>query len=155
MIFTAEKIKEAIKSKEIIIDPFNESYLKSGSYTFTLGNKFRKLKPVEFIDSRTKGLDFEEFEIGKNGYLIKPGEFIICHTNENLKIGDNVACFLSMKGLIAQAGLDALQCEIFCEPGSEGGWDGKLMLETHNKGPYPIQLFSGIKIIKGIFIRLN
>ena len=56
--------------------------------------------------------------------------------------------------MIAQAGLDALQCEIFCEPGSEGGWNGKLMLETSNRGPYPVKIFPGIKIIKGTFIQL-
>ena len=51
-------------------------------------------------------------------------------------------------------GLDALNGEIFCEPGSEGGWDGKLMLETTNKGPYPVKLFPGITIVKAVFIRV-
>lgn len=154
MILNKEKIKEAVKSKEIIIDPFDDDLLKSASYTFLLGNKMRKLKPVEFIDSRTKIQEFEEFEMGKDGYLLKPGEFIICHTKERLKLSDTIACFLSMKGSPAQIGLDALTCEMFCEPGSEGGWEGKLMLETTNNGPYPIKLFLGIKIIKGIFVQL-
>ena len=51
MILSREKIIKAIQSKEIIIDPFDESSFKNASYTFTLGGKFRKLKPVEFIDS--------------------------------------------------------------------------------------------------------
>ena len=52
MILTSEKIKEAIKSGEIVIDPFDENFLKPASYTFTLGNKYRKLKSTKFKDSR-------------------------------------------------------------------------------------------------------
>lgn len=154
MILSAEKIKEAVANKEIQIQPFDEGQLKTGSYTFTLGNRFRKLKKKEFIDSRVKENEFDEFAIGEKGYLLQPGEFIICHTNETLKLGDNISCFLTMRGARAQAGIDALQCEIFCEPGSEGGWNGKLMLETSNRGPYPIKLFPGIQIVKVVFVKL-
>lgn len=155
MILSSQEIKKAVESGEIFIKPFNESLLKAGSYSFTLGNKFKKLKKVEFIDSRVKEQEFEEFEISKSGYLLQPGEFIICQTNEEFKLGVNLGCFLSMRGARAQTGLDALQCEIFCEPGSEGGWDGKLMLETSNRGQYPIKLFPGIVIVKAVFIKMS
>ena len=154
MILSAEQIKEAVGRKDIQINPFDEAMLKSGSYTFTLGNKFRKLRQQKFIDSRNKQTEFEEFEIGEEGYLLSPGEFIICHTAETLKLPKDICCFLTMRGAKAQIGIDALQGEIFCEPGSEGGWGGKLMLETSNRGPYPIKLYSGIPIIKAIFIKL-
>lgn len=155
MLLTSEEIKRAVELREIIINPFNEGLLKASSYSFTLGNSFKKLKPIEFIDSRVKEQQFEIYEIGNDGYLLQPGEFIICHTNEQFMLSKNIACFLSMRGARAQTGLDALQCEIFCEPGSEGGWDGKLMLETSNKGPYPIKLFPDIIIIKGVFFKIN
>lgn len=154
MILTADQIKKAVSDKEIIIDPFNEGNLKSASYSFTLGNKFKKLKKVDFIDSKVKEQEFGEFEINEDGYLLRPGEFIICHTTETLKLGKNIACFLTMRGAKAQMGLDVLSGEIYCEPGSEGGWNGKLMLETTNKGPYPIKLFPGITIIKAIFMKV-
>jgi dCTP deaminase len=152
MILSAQEIKDGISAGLIEIGTFDEKMLKKGSYTFTLGNKFRKLKKVDVIDSRNKENEFEEFEIGKDGHLLQPGEFIICHTSETLRLSDNICCFLTMRGARAQAGIDALQCEIFCEPGSEGGWGGKLMLETSNRGPYPIKLFSGIPIIKAVFV---
>jgi len=154
MLLSGEQIKRTVDSGEILITPFDESFLKGASYAFTLGGKLKKLKQTKYIDTRNKNHDFEEFEIGEDGYLLQPGEFVICHTKEKLRLGPNIACFLSMKGSQAQAGLDALQCEIFCEPGSEGGWDGKLMLETSNRGPYPVKLFPGVKIVKGIFVRI-
>lgn len=154
MILTAEQIKKAVTDGDIRIEPFTEEHLKPASYSFTLGNKYKKLKKVEFVDSKVKQQEFEEFELGEDGYLLQPGEFIICHTAETLKLGKSIACFLTMRGAKAQMGLDALGGEIFCEPGSEGGWDGKLMLETVNRGPYPIKLFPGITIIKAIFMKV-
>ncbi|OGZ69224.1 MAG: hypothetical protein A3D44_00865 [Candidatus Staskawiczbacteria bacterium RIFCSPHIGHO2_02_FULL_42_22] len=154
MILTNEEIKEAIVNGEMAIDPFDEENLKPASYSFTLGNKFKKLKKVEFLDSRIKEQEFEEFELNEDGYFLQPGEFIICHTAETLKLGKNIACFLTMRGAKAQMGIDALSGEIFCEPGSGGGWDGKLMLETTNKGPLPVKLFPGITIIKAVFMKV-
>jgi deoxycytidine triphosphate deaminase len=154
MFLSAEKITEAVKKGEITISPFDEKMLKKGSYTFTLGNTFRKLKQVEFIDSRSKELEFDEFTMGEEGYLLRSGEFIICHTAETLRLSDSIACILTMRGAAAQKGIDALQCEIYCEPGSEGGWDGKLMLETGNRGPCSVKLFAGIPIIKAVFVRM-
>ncbi len=153
-MLTAQEIKKAVANGEIIVDPFDEANLKPASYSFTLGNKFKKLKKKEFLDSKVKEQEFEEFELGEDGYLLQPGEFIICHTAETLKLAKNIACFLAMRGAKGQMGLDALGGEIFCEPGSEGGWDGKLMLEMTNKGPYPIKLFSGVTIVKAIFFRM-
>ncbi|MBX4198237.1 hypothetical protein KW782_02780 [Candidatus Parcubacteria bacterium] len=149
------RTQELITSGEIVIEPFNEKMFKPGSYSFTLGNKYKKLKPVSVIDSRVKEQEFEEAEIGPDGYELKPGEFIICHTAETLRLGQNTGCFLTMRGARAQTGLDFLHCEIFCEPGSAGGWDGKLMLETTNRGPYPIKLFPGITVIKAIFVTIE
>jgi len=148
----SSKIKELIASGDIAITPFNEKMLKLGSYSFTLGNKLKRLTSVPFIDSRVPEQQFEEFEISPDGYVIQPGEFIICHTAETLTLSTDVGCFLSMRGAKAQLGLDFLHNEIFCEPGSTGGWGGRLMLETTNRGPYPIKIFPGITCIKAIFI---
>lgn len=155
MILSTEQIKELVANGEIIIKPFDEKNLKAASYSFTLGNKFRKLKIKDFLDSTIKEQEFEEFEMGDGGYLLKPGEFIICHTAETLKLGKNTACFLTMRGAKAQMGLDALNGEIYCEPESEGGWEGKLMLEMVNKGPMPIKLIPGVTIVKAIFINIG
>ncbi|MEK7124571.1 MAG: hypothetical protein AAB877_02725 [Patescibacteria group bacterium] len=140
---------------EITINPFDEKLLKAASYTFSLGKGFRKLRSTDVIDTQEKHSDFEEFEMDPEGYLLKPGEFIICHTQEILRLPDTIGCFLTMRGYLAQIGIDALQCEIFCEPGSHGGWDGKLMLETSNRGSYPVRLVPGIKVVKAIFLRLQ
>src|SRR3989344_2863270 len=97
MMLSGDQIKKAVGLGEILIDQFDEGLLKGASYTFTLGNKLRKLKSVEYVDTSDKDHDFEEFEIGEEGYLLQPGEFVICHTKEKLKLNQNICCFLSMK----------------------------------------------------------
>lgn len=150
MILSAIEIKKFIASGEIIITPFDEGFLKNASYTFTLGNTLRKLKQKEYIDASLGTPEVDEFTIDKNGYLLQPGEFIIAQTQERLKLGNAIACMLSMRGSIIQTGLDALQTDTFCEP----GFDGQLSLRTINNGPLPIKILPGVGIVKGIFIRV-
>ena len=154
MMLSREKITKFVGTGEIAIAPFNEDMLKDASYTFTLGKGLKKLKETQFIDSRLDKQIFEDFDIGDDGYLMQPGEFLIAHTEEVLRLNKGFACILSVRGSRGQMGLDALGSELFCEPNSEGGWNGQLMLEMMNRGPYPIKLFPGIKIVKGIFFHL-
>src|SRR3989344_8946462 len=154
MVLSATEIKKCVALGEIFIDPLDESSLKAASYTLALGARLRKLKAAPFIDTRLGAPEFEEVAMGEDGYTLAPGEFVICHTEEAFKLGEGYACFLSVRGSKAQMGLDALQSEIFCEPGSEGGWKGKLALETSKRGQYPIRIFPGIRIVKGIFMKV-
>jgi deoxycytidine triphosphate deaminase len=158
MILSRDQIKKYIEAGEILISPFNEDLLKAASYTFTLGNKLKRLKAKEFIDSRQDGQEFEEVGIGPDGYLLQPGEFVVCQTAENFKLGRTVACLLSVRGSRAEMGLDFLQSELFCEPEPDSHKSpegGKLMLRTTNRGPYPVKLFPGIKTVKGIFFEVK
>lgn len=155
MVLSQEQIMAAILTGDIRIYPFDINLLKKASYTFTIGGKLRKLKANGHIDSRAAMHEFDEFEIGQSGYILQPHEFVICHTRETLQLSDQVCCFLTMRGARAQIGIDSLQGEIFCEPGSTGGWNGQLMLETTNNGPHPVRLFTGVAIVKAVFFRLD
>jgi deoxycytidine triphosphate deaminase len=150
-ILSATEIRQAISDGEIVIDPFNELNLKPASYVFTLGDRYRR-HSRETIDTRVKPSQFREFKLGQGGTTFGRGDFIIGHTQEILRLNKNMACFLSMRGACAQMGIDALRGEIFCEPGSEGGWEGKLMLEMMFSSL--IGLHPQIPIVKGIFFRV-
>jgi deoxycytidine triphosphate deaminase len=154
MILRAEEIKKAINEGGIQINPFDENQLKNASYTFTLGSQYEKIKKVDFVDSREES-EFEYFDIGEEGLILRSGDFAVLQTNESLKLSNNFACFLSMRGKRSQQGLDALSSAIFCEPGSEGGFGGPLSLEVVYHGEYPIKLFSGIKIVKAVFFKVS
>ena len=152
-ILSASEIKKAVADGEIVIDPFDETNLKPASYTFTLGECVRTVEPVRsvVIDSRAEP-KFREFKIEEDGHVFGPSAFAVFQTKEKLQLGENIACFLSMRGKCVQIGIDALRSEIFCEPGSKGGWDGRLMLET-SFGAL-VRLFPGIPIVKAVFFRV-
>jgi deoxycytidine triphosphate deaminase len=121
-ILSAFEITKAVENGEIFIEPFDDANLRSASYVFTLGANYRKLK-TRILDAASRP-EFDEFSMSRDdGYIMSVGEFIICRTREKLRLGKNIACWLTMRGTVAQNGIDALGGEIFCEPGSEGGWD--------------------------------
>ena len=135
---------------DITIEPFNLENLKPGSYTFTLGSRLRKLKAKEYIDTRTKKQEYEEIDLGENGYLLDPGEFIVGFTQEKIVLGKNIACLLTARGSRAQSGLSVLHSDLFIEPESNGA----MALAISNVSNMPIRLLPGIKIVKGIFFNL-
>ncbi|HVM73735.1 MAG TPA: hypothetical protein VMU13_02570 [Candidatus Paceibacterota bacterium] len=150
MILSQGKILEALKNGALSIIPFIEGNLKEASYTFTLGNKLRKLKTAKELDSRNDP-DFEEIELTSKGYLLQPQDHILGTTTEHLSLRGNFACILSTRATIAQLGLDVSQGSIYCEPDT----DNPLTLEISNSSTIPVRLFPGIKIVKGIFVTIQ
>lgn len=149
MILTAPQLKKLITNGKISITDFNEKNLKGVGYTFTLSTRVKTLKKKKFLDSR-EDPEFVEKEIGDKGYEMKPGDFAVFYTKEKVTLNGKFACLLSTRATIAQMGLDTCQGSILCEPDT----DNPFALEITNRGPLPIQLFAGTKIVKGIFIKL-
>ncbi|MDO8590194.1 MAG: hypothetical protein Q7R69_02885 [bacterium] len=151
MVISEDKIRRAIEEKEISIQPFNGSLLKDVSYTFTLSNKFCLPKvTTEFIDARDS-IEFEEKVMPDEGYLLRPGEFIVCYTKEKVTLNNKFVCLISTRASLAQMGLNVTQGSFLT--GSDT--DNIFALETSNNGNLPIKLFPGMKIAKGVFLRVD
>ena len=146
MFLSGNQIKKAITNGDFIMSPFEPKNLNGASYTFTLGNKAKKLKKEMAIDARDEP-EFEEFAIDEGGYEIKPGEFAVFYTREKINLKGKYVCLLSTRATIAQMGLDVTQGSFLCEPDT----DNPFALEITNKGPLPIRLYPGLKIVKGLF----
>lgn len=123
MVLSQKTIKQYIEDGKIKIEPFDLSNLKEASYTFLL----------------------------QDGLTLNPGEFVIGVTKEKITLAEDVCCFLSTRGSVAQQGIDSLQSSNFVEPMS----DNHLKLEIKNNSEYPITLEAGTKIVKGIFVRVE
>lgn len=150
MILSGESIKNAIEKGELTVTPFEVKNLKEASYTFTLDSKLLLPKDVSSlkIDDIQKR---EEVVIGSEGFDLNPGDFVLGYTAEHLSLKKNFACFLSTRGSCAQAGLSVLLGSDFAEPDT----DNPQMLEIHNVSKSPIKLEKGMKIVKGIFVRID
>jgi dCTP deaminase len=149
MILSARAIEEKIHNGEIVITPFDPKNLKSSSYTFTLGKRLRKLKQEQELDLRVDPV-LEEIPFPEDGFVLRPGEFILAETAEKVSLNGKVACTLSTRATIAMAGVDVMQSSSYCEPDT----DNTFTLEISNAGSMPVRLFPGIKIVKGVFVLL-
>lgn len=120
MILSSKSIEEAIRNGLITIEPFDPANLKGASYTFSLQDEL----------------------------ILEPGDFIVGVSKEKITLTENICCFLSTRGSVAQIGVDALQSSMFVEPGS----NNQLKLEIKNNSKVSVTLASGTKIVKGIFL---
>lgn len=151
-MLSAKLIESLVREGQISIEPFNPEHLKAASYTFTLGPRIRVLKSGETLDLREKAEPYIEEMIGPEGYILNPGDFVMCESLESLKLGPNIGCKFYMRGQASRKGIDFVGNEGFCEPGSiGGGHEGRLALVTTNHGSNPVRLFVGVLAVKATF----
>ncbi len=151
MVLSDLDIQEALSQGSVIIEPFFKENLKSGSYTLSLGSVFYRLKQVPFLDMRESKQSFEEVVVSSDGFILNPGEFIICQTREKIRLAENISALLSTRGSKAQAGLHILLGSFFVEPGT----NNHIALELHNVSTMPMKLFPDVPVVKIIFSPLS
>lgn len=134
MILSQEKIKRSIEEGRIRIDPFDERHLKEASYTFHLGAVLKDGTPIP-----------------EEGYELQPGQFVVGLIQEKLELDTSVVCMLTVRGSCAQNGINALNSDLFVEP----GWSGQLSLAITNIHAIPVRLIPGMAIVKGIFMPIE
>ena len=150
MLLSGDLIQKAVGKGDLLIESFNEKNLKQASYTFTLSSKLLIPKAAALLKIGGKP-EHEEISIGSDGFVLNPGDFVLGYTAEHLALKNKYACFLSTRGSCAQAGLSILLGSDFAEPDT----DNPLVLEIHNVSNSPIKLEAGMKIVKGIFVRVK
>lgn len=136
LIVDAEEVKTFLK--DIDEEEFNESY-EEWKYTLHLGKEVyvstddlpRRLKPREF-------------------FTIRPGDFVLLITREQLEIPSNVMGFISMrfkykqKGLINVSGFHVDPC-----------YRGRLIFSAFNAGPKDIVLRENEPLFMIFFQAMN
>lgn len=95
-------------------------------------------------DSMEVDVDFAK------GIDIGPGQFLLAHTLEYLKLPDNVAAQIEGRSSFARLGLQVHMTANLVE----AGFDGCLTLEIMNNGPSTITLYPGMRIAQLRFYRL-
>ncbi len=131
-----------------MIDPFDPSYLKSGSYVFTLASIAWTLDHDQTIDVRSSQVQYDQVTIEDDGYVIEPGRFLLCATGERLTLSDRVSCIMDVRPVLAHVGLSVLLGSTFIEPGHQDSiWGVPLV----NLSPCPIRIYAGMNLVKLVF----
>jgi len=172
MILSDKKIKEYIKSKKIIVEPFDESLVGPASLDVRLGFKFRVFKNIniEAIDIKSYKEDIiyrsesKDFIIHHGMYsdliiakredvpiVIHPGEFILASVYEYIELPKNIAAQISGRSSIGRLGLFVHTSAGWIDP----GYAGHLTLEIYNVNKIPIKLYPLTKIAQIVFYELE
>jgi len=149
-------IKEHIEQGKIIIENFDMSHIDACSVDLRLGPNFRIFKHNEIphIDVK-KGVPEEYMETIQKGehesFIVHPGELILAHTIEYVKIPDNLVGTVDGRSSLGRIGLLVHSTANSIDP----GFEGQITLEISNIAKVPVLLWPGIKICRLTFTQLT
>lgn len=144
-ILSKSEIIKQVKSGNVSISGFNESFVGAGSVDFHLGREFRVFRQAKELFHVN-----EDMDVGKVTKLIKiddyltllPGQSVHGITKERLTLPANLCGWIQGKSSLARIGLLVHITANFIHPGT----DSKIVLEMTNAGPMPLAIHPGIAI---------
>lgn len=156
------QILESLKKEEIFIIPLMSLRDQRGSTSIDirLGTTFELYSPNQFGI-----LDFTENEsikkIAKSAQkinldfpepiAINPGQFILGHSMEYIKLPDTIVADLEGRSSFARLGIEIHMTAGFIDP----GFEGVLTFEIFNAGPSPVKLYPGVRVGQLRFTRVG
>ncbi|RDD52457.1 dCTP deaminase [Nanoarchaeota archaeon NZ13-N] len=172
MILSDKKIKEYIKSRKIVVEPFDESLVGPASLDVRLGFKFRVFKNinVEAIDIKSYKEDViyrsesKDYTIHHGTYsdliivkgenipiIVHPGEFVLASVYEYIELSRDIAAQINGRSSIGRLGLLVHTSAGWIDP----GYAGHLTLEIYNVNKVPVKLYPLTKIAQIVFYDLG
>lgn len=159
MILSDRDIRAAITSGKIAIDPQPNlaDQLGSCSIDFHLGKTFKIFNHSKYpyIDPRSPNLTSELMKditvAAGEAFIMRPGEFCLATTVENLKLSYDLLGRLEGRSSMGRIGIIVHSTAARFDP----GWDGTPVLELGNIGVLPVALYPGMKICSFTFEELS
>ncbi len=137
MILTGNEINKQHNAGIINIQPFNPEHVTTNSYDLRLGNTFLNYT-TDLIDPAQK-IPHEIFNVGKEGILMKPGQFLLGHSMETIG-SDNYVPIIHAKSGTARLGLFVHVTADLIDIGSHGQVTFQLLATL------PVKIYPGMKI---------
>ena len=164
MVLTDREIQAALECKQIVIDPTpGVDAFSSTSLDLTLSNFIRlwKVETVKGVEQTicpaSPGYKFNDFvksfsdgkEIGTDGYVIKPQEFLLGWTHENVELPtfSRLAARVEGKSSLARLGIGIH----ITAPTIHAGFKGQIQLEISNHGLFQVKLVPRMSVCQLIF----
>lgn len=126
--------------------------MQPASMDVHLGDRLLIFLDKEEIDPRKPQPDLTYMqELGPEGMLIMPNEFLLGTTYETIALSAAYSAEITGKSSLARLGLMVHSTAGFIDP----GFSGKVTLEIKNLNRNPIRLYPGMKIGQFKFFRLD
>ena len=137
MILSDRDIRVAVDYKEIEISPIpSDEAFQPSSIDLRLGEGF---------------LSIDGSKLAEKQFTVKPHEFLLASTLENVALSSGIVAKLEGKSSIGRKGIFVHVTAGYVDP----GWKGRLTLEIYNASSEPYVLKSGDKICQIRFMRLS
>lgn len=135
------------------VEPFDPACINSASIDLRLGNMIRVprwywqpiLWRLAYKFDLPRWTEPRVFDI----YLLKPGEFVLCHSLEVTTIPNDCLPVLFSKSTTSRIGLEHLHGGL-----GDCGFSGQWTWELQNTAPWPIELVAGKRLMQIILARL-
>ena len=143
MTIVDHQIRQLCREKGLI-EPFNPEQINPASYDVTLG-------PTLLRESQAAGQRWETVDIQNGIYSLAPGEFVLAHTAELIRVPNNMESVFNLKSSRGREGLDHLMAA-YIDP----GFVGSVTLELVNVNRYHrLPLEHGMRIGQLRFSKLD
>ena len=149
-----EDIKDAITSGSLVIEPFEDSFLRGAGLTLHLGPELLKPIPGKVVDVKNDIYpDYQAITMtDETPYPLQPGEFILGSTFQKVSVGSSLGFFIEGRSTLARLGLTIVQTAMLVYPGHK---DRRVTLELANHGPNAILLYPRMKIARVALFELK
>ena len=161
MVLSDTEIRAELDVERLKIDPYPEGRIGPSSVDLLLHPSLRILpSPEEMrglsidlpqIDVKTLLSHQPEHRLDKGSYRMKHGQLIIGRTLEVLELPTHLAGRIEGKSSLARLGLAVH----VTAPTIQAGFQGALVLEMYNVGPWTLELADGMQIAQVIFEHLG
>jgi len=153
MILSDRDIIKRIKAGSLLIDPFKEEHVQPSTVDLELCSKVRIFNNFELgvIDLRSREDPTREVEIGKKGFIIHPGEFLLGATKETFKIPLDLAAKIEGRSSLGRLGLIIHATAGYVDP----GFSGEITFEISNISRTPIRIYPGMRIAQICFFQMT
>lgn len=150
-ILSDGQISSWMESGEISIDPPPEdNQIQPASVDLRLGGQFIHIGKHngsfdETIISSRRGTGhpsiIEHVHHG-DGFVLRPGEFVLAHTQETVGLGHRIVGVVDGRSSLGRIGVMVHITAGYIDP----GFKGQITLEMHNVSPNPVELFVGDRV---------
>lgn len=92
---------------------------------------------------------YKEMEVVSDSFIIQSGEFMLCSTEERVRLANCIKAEVEGRSSLGRLGLIVHATAGFVDP----GFEGNITLELYNLNPNPLRLYPGMRVCQLVFER--
>jgi len=149
MILSDFDLLAYIKSKRLVIEPFDNTIVRENGVDLRIGRQIARLVPTdEVLDTANPDADLSKFYKIESGetFTIRPHEKVLLTTLEYVELPADIMAFVELRSSFARLGLMMPPTII------DAGFKGNITLEIQGSS-FPVKVYAGQRFAHVIFAK--